>query len=290
MHFADRIIKTCEEKKSRLVVGLDPHWALIPDAFKQEHGPNPGAVIAAYMCQVVAVCAPVAVAFKPQIAFFEQFGVPGFQALQQVLEEIRKQGALVIMDAKRNDIGSTAKAYASAYFGSEQLPAAFESDSLTVNAYLGKDGIAPFLEKPEKGIFALVKTSNPSSGDFQDVKIEGGETLAERVAATLNQWNEPTIGQSGYGNAGAVVGATWPEHMKLLRDKMPRSLILVPGYGAQGGSTDGVRVAFNPDGYGALINSSRGILFPPDLAENGFKAVANAASAARKDINRAIGA
>ncbi len=288
MHFADRIIKTCGEKKSRLVVGLDPHWGLIPDSFKEEHGPEPGSVISAYMRRAVAVCAPHAVAFKPQIAFFEQFGVAGFQALNEVLKDIRKHNGLVIMDGKRNDIGSTAKAYASAYFGGNDLPPAFDSDALTVNAYLGSDGIAPFLEKPERGIFALVKTSNPSSGDFQDRKLENGETLAELVADTLSQWNEPTIGASGYGNGGAVVGATWPEHMRALRQKMPHSLILVPGYGAQGGSAEGVRAAFNDDGLGALINSSRGILFPPNVERDGFEVVEQAAVAARDDINQAI--
>ncbi len=291
MHFADRIIEVCREKDSRLVVGLDPHWNLIPSSFKGAHGQDAVAdIIGDFLIRAVDACAEHAVAFKPQLAFFEQFGLPGFEALTRVLEALRDRNALVIMDGKRNDIGSTAAAYATAYFGNGQRAAPFPADALTVNPYLGRDGIQPFLEHREKGIFVLVKTSNPSSGDFQDVATAEGKSFAHLVAQSVHVWGEPGVGDSGYSNVGAVVGATWPEHMVALRRTMPKALILVPGYGAQGGSEDAVRAAFRDDGLGALINSSRGILFPRGLEVRGFEAVATAALTARQHINSLTGA
>ena len=287
MHFADRVLEVCREKNSRLVVGLDPHWALIPDSAKRS--PSEGGVLetlSSFLGGAVDACLPHAAAFKPQIAFFEQFGLDGLRALTRVLDRIRKGGGLVIMDAKRNDIGSTAQAYARAFFGAPDHAPPFPSDGLTLNAFLGYDGVAPFVENPEKGVFVLVKTSNPSSGKFQDLALEGGGTVSTAVADSVRSWNEKTLGQSGYGNIGAVIGATYPDHMRSLRVRMPQSLILVPGYGAQGGAEDAVRAAFNPDGLGALVNSSRGILFPPDWDAKGFAAVEDAAVQAKRNINR----
>ena len=282
MHFADHIHEVCLKKKSRLVVGLDPHWDLIPETFKKP-GLGPGRVIGDFLSGVVGAVVQHAVALKPQIAFFEQFGVEGLKALTRVLETARSLNATVIMDAKRNDIGSTAAAYARAFFAEDR--SGFPADALTVNAYLGEDGIRPFLQYRGKGLFVLVKTSNPSSGEFQDLRLEGGGALADRLAMAVRGWNEATIGESGYGNVGAVIGATYPEHMAALRTVMPRSIFLVPGYGAQGGSADAIRAAFNPDGLGALINSSRAVLFPADANQSGFKAVADAAEKAKDQIN-----
>lgn len=286
-HFADRLLDRCRELNSRLVVGLDPHWDQIPAAEKSPDLP-PGTVAGQYMRKVVDATKDQAVAYKPQIAFFEQYGIPGLQALVDLLAHIRSLNIPVIMDGKRNDIGSTAAAYARAFFGDAQLPAAFPCDSLTVNGYLGFDGIQPFLSKPSHGIFVLVKTSNPSSGDFQDLTFKEGDTLAMRVAVKLHEWNQNNLGEAGYGLCGAVVGATYPEHMRTLRAMMPSSLILVPGYGAQGGDAEAVRSAFKADGYGALVNSARGICFPKNLAEKGMIAVTEAAESARCDIQEII--
>ena len=288
-HFADQLNAVCLAKKSRLVVGLDPHWNLIPPDFKIAcSNAGTGEIISRFLIKTVDACLEHAAAFKPQIAFFEEFGVAGFEALAKVVRHLLAKQALIIMDGKRNDIGSTAAAYARAYFGDENGPGAFPSNALTVNAYTGEDGIRPFLRKPEKGIFVLVKTSNPSSGQFQDVENKDGESLAERVARTVAEWNRETLGSSGYGNVGAVVGATYPEHMRKLRRLLPQSVLLVPGYGAQGGSLEAVRAAFNQDGLGAVINSSRGILFPEDWPERGFSAIKDAAHRARTEINRLL--
>ena len=289
MHFADRLMRVCRERDSRLVVGLDPHQHLIPASFKQGYAADDHEnIIVDYLSEVIRVCAPSAAAFKPQIAFFEQFGLAGIKAFSRILEVLHRHDAIVITDGKRNDIGSTAAAYAAAYFGNDRLAAAFPSHGLTVNGYLGGDGIQPFLDNPEHGIFVLVKSSNPSSGDLQDLRLADGSTVAETMAGMVDRWNQASLGESGYGNVGAVVGATWPDHMARLRGLMPHSLILVPGYGAQGGDEAAVRAAFNADGLGALINSSRGIIFPSGFAERGFDAVAEACRTAREHINSLI--
>ncbi|MDJ0835153.1 MAG: orotidine-5'-phosphate decarboxylase [Acidobacteriota bacterium] len=284
MHFADRVIETCRKKKSRLVVGLDPHWDRIPPDFKNKYLEVEETLVA-FLSKTVAVTTSYVAAYKPQVAFFEQYGLAGMRALNRLLGMIRKSGGIILTDAKRNDIGSTAEAYARAFFGDTSMPPGFPSDALTVNGYLGSDGILPFIKNHDNGIFVLVKTSNPSSGELQDLPIEGGKTLAHSMAEAVNSWNEETVGESGYGNVGAVIGATYPDHMRSLRGLMPRSLILVPGYGAQGGSKEAIKAAFNKDGYGALINSSRGILFPKDWPEHGFDAIENAAAKARDEIN-----
>jgi len=285
MHFADRIIDTCRAKDSRLVVGLDPHLDRFPRWFTAQYPADAvGQMIVDYFREVVDATLEVAVAYKPQIAFFEQLGPTGMQAFAAVLQHLRDKGALIITDAKRNDIHSTASAYARAFFGH-----GFPSDALTVNGYLGSDGIRPFLTDPANGIFVLVKTSNPSSGELQDMKLENGKSLAEEMADRVTAWNEATIGQSGYGNVGAVVGATYPDHMRHLRKRLPHSLILVPGYGAQGGDKAAISAAFASDGLGALINSARAILFPRDLEEGRFAAITEAARAAHREI-RALSA
>jgi len=280
--FIDQLTRSIRSKNSRLVVGLDPHWDRIPAAFKSASA-GPAAAVEAYFTKVIAVSHPYAAAFKPQIAFFEPLGAPGLAVLSRLLRLIRGTGTPIIMDAKRNDIGSTAQAYARAFFGNDDQPPAFDSDALTVNAYLGWDGIQPFL-RDDKGIFVLVKTSNASSGEFQDLVLENGSTLSEAVAEKVNQWTSMTLGDCGYGNVGAVVGATYPDHMRRLRQSMPNAYLLVPGYGAQGGSDDAVRAAFDRDGLGAVINSSRGICFPPEFERLEFRAVADAAQRTRDAI------
>lgn len=289
MHFADELIQRCREMNSRLVVGLDPHWSLIPDSFKRAFPEDQvEAMLVDYFSKVVEVSLDVAVMFKPQSAFFEQFGLEGMRALQRLIWNIHQLGGKVLMDAKRNDIGSTAEAYAATYFGKESSPAPFPSEALTVNGYLGSDGLLPFQKCLDRGIFVLVKTSNPSSGELQDLALADGRTVSEAMADQVQQMAAQTMGTSGYGNTGAVVGATYPEHMKSLRQRMKNALLLVPGYGAQGGDEAAITAAFDRTGMGALINSSRGICFPKDFADRGFDAIRDAALAARDHINRLL--
>ena len=203
---------------------------------------------------------------KPQSAFYEMYGLNGEEILHRTIRYAREKGLYVILDVKRNDIGSTALAYSKAYLGSVDIDgtmcAPCETDSVTVNPYLGTDGVKPFTDdckELDKAIFVLVKTSNPSSGEIQDLKSDG-KHIYEHIAELVNKWNEGTIGKSGYGAVGAVVGATYPEQAAILRQIMKQSYFLVPGYGAQGGGADGVKPCFNEDGYGAIVNSSRGIM------------------------------
>jgi orotidine-5'-phosphate decarboxylase len=199
---------------------------------------------------------------KPQAAFFEQLGPVGMVSLGRVVKYASAAGLIVVMDAKRNDIGSTATGYADAYLGSgDRSP--WGSDSLTVSPYLGRDSIEPFVEvcdKREAGIFVLVKTSNPGGGLFQD-RVTGGETVFQAVAKLVTELNGPRVGASGFGPIGAVVGATYPEQLSEMRAAMPHSWILVPGYGAQGGSASDVLGAFDSRGLGGIVNSSRNIIF-----------------------------
>ncbi|MGN1116686.1 MAG: orotidine-5'-phosphate decarboxylase, partial [Candidatus Ornithomonoglobus sp.] len=205
-------------------------------------------------------------AVKPQSAFYEMYGLNGEEVLHRTIKYAKEKGLYIILDVKRNDIGSTAEAYSKAYLGNVDIDGVTEEpcpvDCVTVNPYLGTDGIKPFVNDCktfDKAIFALVKTSNPSSGELQDMTA-GDKHIYEHVAELVNKWNSDTIGESGYGAVGAVVGATYPEQAAVLRGIMKQSYFLVPGYGAQGGGAMGVKPCFNEDGLGAIVNSSRGIM------------------------------
>ena len=214
-------------------------------------------------------------AVKPQLAFFEQYGVVGMQAFENTVLAAKQRGLLVIADGKRNDISSTAEAYANAYPWESE---AFDCDALTVTPYLGRDSLTPFVEackKHGKGLFVVLKTSNPGSGDFQDQRLETtGRPLYESIASALHELGEDLVGESGYSSIGAVIGATFPEEGRRLRELMPRALILVPGYGAQGGSAKNAADCFNDDGLGAIVSSSRGITYAfgdPDISRDAFR-------------------
>ncbi|MBI2478460.1 MAG: orotidine-5'-phosphate decarboxylase, partial [Planctomycetia bacterium] len=211
---------------------------------------------------VIDVVAPLVSVVKPQAAFFEQVGVPGMAALAETISYAREKGLLVILDGKRNDIGSTAAAYADAYLGSPEI-SAWGADALTVSPYLGEDSLTPFVEVAEQrgaGVFVLVKTSNPGGGMFQDIRDRDG-AVYEHVARQVESLNAASVGVSGYGAVGAVVGATYPEQLSELRSVMPHAWFLVPGYGAQGGTAADVAGAFDANGLGAIVNNSRGIIF-----------------------------
>lgn len=269
----DQLIQKIRATGAPIVVGLDPMLGYIPEEIKnkayKEFGETlEGAAEAIWQYNqgiVDAVCDLIP-AVKPQIAMYEQFGIPGLMAYKRTVDYCKGKGLVVIGDIKRGDIGSTSAAYAVGHLGKVQVGtktyAGFDEDFATVNPYLGTDGVKPFIDvcKAEnKGIFVLVKTSNPSSGEFQDRLIDG-RPLYEWVGEQTARWGEELIGKEGYSSVGAVVGATYPEMGKVLRKLMPKTFILVPGYGAQGGKGSDLVPFFNEDGLGAIVNSSRGII------------------------------
>jgi orotidine-5'-phosphate decarboxylase len=264
--FAERLAAGVRKSKTPALVGLDPRFENLPEPITAGLSKtNPIEVAAAFQafCKgVIDVVAPLVAVVKPQAAFFEQVGVPGMAALAETIAYAREKGLLVILDGKRNDIGSTAAAYADAYLGAPET-SAWGADALTVSPYLGKDSLTPFVEIAEQrgaGVFVLVKTSNPGGGLFQDIKDSDG-AVYEHVARQVESLNASTIGISGYGSIGAVVGATYPEQLSELRSVMPHAWILVPGYGTQGGTAADVAGAFDTNGLGAIVNNSRGIIF-----------------------------
>ncbi|MEX0818866.1 MAG: orotidine-5'-phosphate decarboxylase [Pirellulaceae bacterium] len=264
--FAERLAAAIRKSKTPTLVGLDPRFESLPEPLTSGLSKNnPLEVAGAYQafCKgVIDVVAPLVSVVKPQAAFFEQVGVPGMAALAETISYARERGLLVILDGKRNDIGSTAAAYADAYLGPPET-SAWGADALTVSPYLGEDSLTPFVEVAEQraaGIFVLVKTSNPGGGLFQDIQDDRG-AVYQHVARHVESLNVTTAGASGYGSIGAVVGATYPEQLSELRSVMPHAWILVPGYGAQGGTAADVAGAFGADGLGAIVNNSRGIIF-----------------------------
>ena len=267
-----KLISNIQKTKAPIVVGLDPMLNYIPQQVKdkafQEFGETlEGAAEAIwqYNKEIVDCTYDLIPAVKPQIAMYEQFGIEGMKAFKKTVDYCKSKGLVVIGDVKRGDIGSTSAAYATGHLGKVQVGSktysAFDEDFATVNPYLGSDGIKPFMEvckEEKKGLFILVKTSNPSSGEFQDQLING-KPLYEMVGEKVAQWGEVCMGDQ-YSYIGAVVGATYPEMGKVLRKVMPKSYILVPGYGAQGGKGADLVHFFNEDGLGAIVNSSRGII------------------------------
>jgi orotidine-5'-phosphate decarboxylase len=268
----NQLVKRIKETNAPIVVGLDPTLKLMPNFIKEknfkEYGENllgASKAIIEYNKGIVDAIADLVPCVKPQIAMYESFGIEGLIAFKETVDYCKKKGLLVIGDIKRGDIGSTSEAYAIGHLSGVEINGkkqeGFNEDFATVNPYLGIDGIKPFMDvckKENKGIFVLVKTSNPSSGEFQDRLIDG-KPLYEHVAMKVAEWGDSLMGDS-YSYVGAVVGATYPEMGKALRSVMPKAYILVPGYGAQGGTADGLRPFFNEDGLGAIVNSSRGII------------------------------
>ncbi len=268
----NKLVEKIKKTEAPIVVGLDPMLAYVPEhvqqkAFAQYGETLEGAAEAIWQFnkEIVDHVCDLVPAVKPQIAMYEQFGVPGLAAFQKTVEYCKSKDLVVIGDIKRGDIGSTSAAYAIGHLGKvrvgsrEYVP--FDEDFATVNPYLGSDGINPFIkvcQEEKKGIFVLVKTSNPSSGEFQDRRIEN-RPLYEHVGEMVAEWGAQCMGDS-YSYVGAVVGATYPEIGKVMRKVMPKAYILVPGYGAQGGQGKDLAHFFNEDGLGAIVNSSRGII------------------------------
>lgn len=267
-----KLIENIKRTGAPIAVGLDPMLSYVPaqvqeKAFAEFGETLEGAAEAIWQFnkEIVDHVADLIPAVKPQIAMYEQFGVPGLAAYEKTVSYCQSKGLVVIGDIKRGDIGSTSAAYAVGHLGTVQVGSqqysAFHEDFATVNPYLGSDGVKPFMDvcrEEKKGIFVLVKTSNPSSGEFQDRTVEG-RPLYELVGEKVAQWGQELMG-NGYSYVGAVVGATYPEMGRTLRKIMPKSFILVPGYGAQGGQGKDLVDFFNEDGLGAIVNSSRGII------------------------------
>lgn len=238
------------------VVGLDTAPEYLPDYEKIKGDARATAEsVIEFNARIIDKIRSVVPAVKVQIAYYEACGLLGMTVFSETVRFARQSGMIVIADAKRGDIGATAKQYASAFSSGD-----FDSDFVTVNAYFGTDGVKPFLGNPDKGIFALVKTSNPSGGEIQDLRLENGLAVYEQMAKLVRGWGADSIGESGYSNVGAVVGATYPDQARELRVLMPNTFFLIPGYGAQGGGADGAVAGFDANGRGGIVNSSRGII------------------------------
>lgn len=295
----NQLVSNIRNTGAPIVVGLDPMLGYIPEhiqkkAFSEYGETLEGAAEAIWQFNkaIIDNTYDLIPAVKPQIAMYEQFGIPGIAAFKKTTDYCKEKGLVVIGDIKRGDIGSTSKAYAVGHLGRVQVGsrtlAAFDEDFVTVNPYLGSDGVNPFLDvckEEKKGIFVLVKTSNPSSGEFQD-RLVDGRPLYELVGEKVAAWGEELMGDD-YSYVGAVVGATYPEMGKVLRRIMPKAYILVPGYGAQGGRGKDLVHFFNKDGLGAIVNSSRGIIAAykqEQYAQFGEANFADASRAAVKDM------
>ena len=303
----NKLCKNIVDKNAPIVVGLDPMLDYVPEEVKQrafeEYGETlegAGEAIWQFNKAIVDATADLIPAVKPQIAMYEQFGIPGMIAFKKTVDYCKEKDLVVIGDIKRGDIGSTSAAYAVGHVGHVKVGsksyAGFGEDFVTVNPYLGSDGIKPFIDvckEENKGIFVLVKTSNPSSGEFQDQLVDG-RPLYELVGKKVAEWGEMHMGDA-YSYVGCVVGATYPEMGKVLRKIMPKTFILVPGYGAQGGKAEDLVPYFNEDGLGAIINSSRGIIAAYKQEKYSKFGSANFADASRQavldmreDINNAL--
>jgi orotidine-5'-phosphate decarboxylase len=270
--FSDRLAEAVRAN-GPLCVGIDPRWESLPKAVR-EANPNDApedrvsAAFDRFAETVLELVAPYAGVVKPQAAFFEQAGIEALASLRSIISRAKEMGFVTILDAKRGDIASTATAYADAAFGGCSIDGrtfpVWDADALTVNPYLGRDAVEPFLtaaKKSERGVFVLVRTSNPGAGLFQDLVCDG-KPVYQHVAEEVARWNAGTLGACGLGDVGAVVGATHPRELAELRGVMRDVWLLVPGYGAQGGTAADVKAAYRADGLGAIVNSSRGVTFP----------------------------
>ncbi|GIX48848.1 MAG: orotidine 5'-phosphate decarboxylase [Candidatus Tectimicrobiota bacterium] len=312
LHFADRLCAAVAQKGSPVVVGLDPRLDALPEpvlAAARRAVATPLAAAAEALWQfnraIIDAVHDLVPAVKPQLAFYERYGLAGLEAFVRTVRYARQAGLLVIADAKRNDIGTTAEAYADAFLGEAAVlggvcPSDFAADALTVNPYLGSEGVLPFVRRAQhygKGVFVLVRTSNPSAAELQDLPVDGCP-LYEHVGRLVAAWGEALRGACGYSLVGAVVGATYPRQAARLRELMPHTLFLLPGYGAQGATAADVVACFDARGQGALVNAARSLLFAyraaPYAQRYGAAAYAQAARAATQrmidDLQRALAA
>ena len=298
----DSLIKKIIKMQNPTCVGLDTDFSYLPEDMREGVTTFSEAAkrIFEFNKNIIDNVCDIVPSVKVQIAYYEMYGYYGLKAFNQTVNYAHKKGLTVIADCKRNDIGSTASCYSKAYLGKTQIGdkkiKAFPADMLTVNGYLGSDGIKPFVEdikNNNKSIFVLVKTSNPSSGELQNLKLENGKYIYEQMGELVEEWGKDTIGKYGYSEVGAVVGATHPEEAARLRAQMPNTFFLIPGYGAQGGSAEMLKVCFDKRGLGGVVNSSRGILCaykkPEYSGKNYYEAARAACIDMQKDLLNAIG-
>jgi len=298
----DGLIKKIIAMQNPTCVGLDTDFSYLPDQMRS--GVSTFGEVADRILKfnraIIDSVSDVVPAVKVQVAYYEKYGYEGLKAFLDTMLYAKSKGLYVIADCKRNDIGSTAQCYSSAFLGKTDVNgnklSAFPADMLTVNGYLGTDGIAPFLgdiKSYDKGIFVLVKTSNPSSGELQNLKLESGEYLYERMGSLVGEWGKDYVGEYGYSDVGAVVGATHPEEAARLRAKLKRTFFLIPGYGAQGGNAQMLKCCFDGFGLGGIVNNSRGIITAytkPAYAGLSFDKAARAACIAMQaDLSNVIG-
>jgi len=292
--FIDKLVGNINKTDSRICVGLDPHLDLIPEFILDKASKkysnsqkNVAMAVLEFNKKIIDEIAEYTTIVKPQIAFYEKIGLEGLKTLEKTVEYAKEKGLLVLLDAKRNDIGSTAGAYAEAYLENENI------DAITINPYFGIDGVQPFLKYKNKGAFALVRTSNQSAGDIQDIKSKEEKKIYEHMGQLVKNWGKDYLGKSGYANLGAVIGATYPQELKNLRSLMSKVFFLIPGYGAQGGGAEDVASGFDKNGLGAIVNSSRQIIFSyknnDKYSEKEFAiAAGKAAKTMKEEVNQAI--
>ena len=282
MNFADQLVKEIETKDSRVCVGLDSDFAKLPKEYSD--WADKAEAVFDFNKNIIDSVKEDCVIVKPNLAFYLSLGDDGWKALKKTIGHAKTEGLLTIVDCKANDIGNTAEAYAKAFFDD------LEADAITVNPLLGTDSVMPFLKycAKDKGIFVLARTSNASANELQDLKAGERENVSAEIAKKIAGWGEYGLGEKGYSSVGAVVGATFPEEAKKLRRIMPKQFFLVPGYGAQGADAKAISSFFNKNGLGAIVNSSRGIIFASGGKDFAEKAGSEAAKM-RKEINKAIG-
>lgn len=281
MNAIDNLIQKIKETNNPTVMGLDPRYDMLPECIRSKYEKSiHGAcqAILEYNKELIDATCDIVPAVKPQIAFYEMFGIEGIEVFKKTCEYAKEKGMIVIADIKRGDIGTTAAAYSNAFLGKTPIgdiwQSVFDLEFITVNPYLGADGVIPFVEdakKYNKGIFVLVKTSNKSSGDLQDLKTEDGEEIYIKVAKLVNEWGKELVGEYGYSSISAVVGATYPKQLEKLREVMPNAYFLIPGYGAQGGKAEDIALGFK-NGLGGIVNASRSLMcaYKSDRFKNQF--------------------
>lgn len=279
----DQLIEKIKIMKNPTVIGLDPRYEMLPKYVKDKYPKTlegVGQAIIEYNKELIDAIYDIIPAIKPQIAFYEMYGIPGMQAFKETCEYAKQKGMFVIADIKRGDIGSTAQGYSNAYLGKTKIEeneqSLYDIDFVTVNPYMGTDCVKPFIDdckKYNKGLFILVKTSNPSSGELQDEKLENGEEVYTRVAKYVEKWGEELRGEYKYSSISAVVGATYPEQLKQLRQIAPHTYFLIPGYGAQGGKAEDIALGFDENGLGGIVNASRSLMcaYKSDMWKDKFE-------------------
>lgn len=293
----DKLIDKIKETNNPSLVGLDTCVSYLPNADTIKDNYTSGEELLSFNKAIIDSICDIVPAVKVQVAYYEMYGIAGIKAFADTIAYAQGKGLITIADVKRNDIASTAKAYSSAYLGKNDIGVkrSFKPDFITVNGYLGSDGIDPFIEdciNRERGLFVLVRTSNPSSDELQCLKLDDGRMVYEAMADLVEKWGKPLIGKYGYSSVGAVVGATHKEESKKLRQRLKNTFFLIPGYGAQGGSAEMLKGCFDEDGLGGIVNSSRGILCAykqKKYSDNFAEAAREAAIEMKDDINKALG-